>query len=138
MYEKRFNSIVGVKMLDNQYEIINENKLGRRFTVRFKQYEYNTSIEGTDFLISKNGCGPTCIATILASFGYNETPISISKCMLFNEYGLLSEGCCNGINGVYMIYCLNKLIKCCNLKIEFEIVKINYDKPELMKNKLKL
>lgn len=123
-------------MEDNQYEIINANELGRRLTVRFKQYEYNNPIENSDFLISKNGCAPTSIATILASFGYNENPISISKKMLFNEYGFLSEGYYNGITGVSLIYCLNKLINEYHFDIEYDIIKINYDKPELMKNKI--
>lgn len=120
----------------NQYEIIKPNEKGRRFTVRFKQYEYYEPIEQTDWKISKNGCGPTAIATILASFGYNETPISISKKMLFNEYGFLSEGYYNGINGVSMIFCLNKLINECNIDIDYKIVKINYENPELMKNQI--
>lgn len=123
-------------MKENQYETIKENELGRRFTIRFKQYEYNTPIEDTNFLISKNGCAPTCIATVLASLGYNENPISISKKMLFNEHGFLSDGYYNGINGVSIIYCLNKLINYYNFDIEYDIVKVNYDKPEFMKNKI--
>lgn len=123
-------------MINNEYEIIESNELGRRFTVRFKQYEYNNEIEQTNWKISKNGCGPTAIATVLASLGYNETPISISKIMLFNEFGFLSDGYYNGINGVSMIYCLNKLINKFNLNIEYEIVKINYKNPEYMKDKI--
>lgn len=123
-------------MINNEYEIIESNELGRRFTVRFKQYEYNNEIEQTNWRISKNGCGPTAIATVLASLGYNETPISISKIMLFNEFGFLSDGYYNGINGVSMIYCLNKLINKFNLNIEYEIVKINYKNPEHMKEKI--
>ncbi|MBQ3146004.1 MAG: C39 family peptidase [Clostridia bacterium] len=123
-------------MINNEYEIIESNELGRRFTVRFKQYEYNNEIERTNWKISKNGCGPTAIATVLASLGYNETPISISKIMLFNEFGFLSDGYYNGINGVSMIYCLNKLINKFNLDIEYEIVKINYKNPENMKEKI--
>lgn len=123
-------------MTNNEYEIIESNELGRRFTVRFKQYEYNNEIEQTNWKISKNGCGPTAIATVLASLGYKETPISISKIMLFNEFGFLSDGYYNGINGVSMIYCLNKLINKFNLDIEYEIVKINYKNPENMKEKI--
>lgn len=123
-------------MINNEYEIIESNELGRRFTVRFKQYEYNNEFEQTNWKISKNGCGPTAIATVLASLGYNETPISISKIMLFNEFGFLSDGYYNGINGVSMIYCLNKLINKFNLNIEYEIVKINYKNPEYMKEKI--
>lgn len=119
-----------------QYEIIKPNEKGRRYTVRFKQYEYEEPIEETNWQISKNGCGPTAIATVLASLGYDETPISISKTMLFNEFGFLSEGYYQGINGVSMIFCLNKLIKQYKGGISYEIVKINYEKPEFMKSKI--
>ena len=76
------------------------------------------------------------MATVLASLGYDETPISVAKKMIFNEFGFLSDGYYNGINGVSMIYCLNKLINKYKLDIEYEIVKINYAKPELMKEKI--
>lgn len=95
-----------VKLFENRYEIIQPNEAGRRFTVRFKQYEYN------------------------------ETPISIAKIMLFNEFGFLSDGYYQGINGISMIYCLNKLINQYNVGIEYEIVKINYKNPEHMKEKI--
>lgn len=123
-------------MGNNHYEIIQSNDFGRRCTIRFKQYEYNEPLEETNWKISNNGCGPTAIAMILASLGYNETPITISKIMLFNEYGFLSDGYYNGINGVSMIYCLNKLITQYNIAIEYEIVKINYEKTELSKDKI--
>lgn len=122
--------------MSDKYEIIESNKLGRRYTVRFKQYKFNEPIEPTNWKISRNGCGPTCIATILASLGYDETPISIAQKMLFNEFGFLSEGYYNGINGVSMIYCLNKLINYYKYDIEYEIIKINYEEPNLMKNKI--
>lgn len=123
-------------MQNNKYEIISPNELGRRYTVRFKQYEYTDPIEQTEWLISEHGCGPTAIATILASFGYNETPITVAQKMLFNEFGFLSNGYYDGVNGVSMIYCLNELINHYNFKIEYEIVKINYDNPEHMKDKV--
>lgn len=123
-------------MASDKFDIIEPNEYGRRYTIRFKQYEYNEPIEQTNWKISSNGCGPTSIATVLASLGYNETPISIAKIMIFNEYGFLSAGYYNGINGVSMIYCLNKLINQYKVDIEYEIVKINYDKPEMMKDKV--
>lgn len=52
--------------------------------------------------------------------------------MLFNEYGLLSDGYFEGINGVSIIYCLNKLIEE-KKDIEYKIMKINYNHPECMK-----
>lgn len=123
-------------MNNNKYEMIEANREGRRQTVRYKQYEHKEPIKSTNWTISEYGCGPTAIATILASFGYNETPTSIAKKMLFNEYGFLSESYYQGVNGVSMIYCLNKLMNEEKLDIEYEIVKINYDKPECMKNKI--
>lgn len=76
-------------MSDKKYDLISPNKYGRRLTKRFKQYEYTEPLEDTNWIIKKNGCGPTSLATILASLGYEEDPISISKKMLFNEYGFL-------------------------------------------------
>lgn len=119
-------------MNNKKYDLIEPNKYGRRLTIRFKQYEYTEPIESTNWVIKKNGCGPTSLATILASLGYNEDPISISKKMLFNEYGLLSDGYFEGINGVSIIYCLNKLIEE-KKDIEYKIMKINYNHPECMK-----
>lgn len=119
-------------MNNKKYDLIEPNKYGRRLTIRFKQYEYTEPIESTNWVINRNGCGPTSLATILASLGYNEDPISISKKMLFNEYGFLSDGFFKGINGVSIIYCLNKLIEE-KMDIEYKIMKINYNHPELMK-----
>ncbi len=119
-------------MNNKKYDIIEPNKYGRRLTMRFKQYEYTEPIESTNWVIKKNGCGPTSLATILASLGYDEDPISISKKILFNDYGFLSDGYFNGINGVSIIYCLNKLIEE-KINIEYKIMKINYDHPEFMK-----
>lgn len=119
-------------MNNKKYDLIEPNKYGRRLTMRFKQYEYTEPIESTNWVINKNGCGPTSLATILASLGYNEDPISISKKMLFNEYGFLSDGYYEEINGVSIIYCLNKLIEE-KMDIEYKIMKINYDHPEFMK-----
>lgn len=52
--------------------------------------------------------------------------------MLFNEYGFLSDSYFEGINGVSIIYCLNKLIEE-KTDIEYKIMKINYNHPKLMK-----
>lgn len=121
--------------MDNKkYDIIEENSEGRLFTVRFKQYKYMDLLPG-DWSIEKNGCGPTSLATILASFGYHEDPISISKRMLYNEFGFLSSNYHEGVNGMSIIYCLNKLIEE-GMDIEYKIVKINYDHPEWMKQKV--
>lgn len=119
-------------MNDKKFDLINSNDYGRRFTIRFKQYEYTEPIDNSNWIIKNNGCGPTSLATILASFGYDVDPILISKKMLFNEHGFLSNGYFEGINGVSIIYCLNKLIDE-NMNIEYKIVKINYDDPKVMK-----
>lgn len=119
-------------MNNKKYDLIEPNKYGRRLTIRFKQYEYTEPIESTNWVINKNGCASASLATILASLGYNEDPISISKKMLFNEYGFLSDGYFEGINGVSIIYCLNKLIEE-KTDIEYKIMKVNYEQPEFMK-----
>jgi len=124
-----------INLNNKKYDLIEPNKYGRRLTMRFKQYEYTEPIESTNWVIKKNGCAPTSLATILASFGYNEDPISISKKMLFNDYGFLSDGYFEGINGVSIIYCLNKLIEG-KMDIEYKIMKINYDHPEFMKQSI--
>ena len=85
-------------MENKKYELIKPNEYGRRFTVRFKQYEYTEPIEDTNWIIEKNGCSTTAVATVLASLGYDEDPISIAKKMLFNEHGFLSNGYFKGIN----------------------------------------
>lgn len=122
-------------MKNDKFEIIEPNAVGRRRTVRFKQYEYEDKIEGSNWTIQKNGCGPVSLATILASLGFLHDPISIAKIMLFNEHGFLSDGYYVGINGISILYCLNKLIED-GLDLEYRMVKINYDKPELMKEKI--
>ena len=124
-----------IVLKSNKYDLIEPNRYGRRLTIRFKQYEYTEPIESTGWIIKKNGCGPTSIAIILASLGYDVDPIKIAKKMLFNEYGFLSNGYFEGINGVSIIYCLNKLIEE-KMDIEYKIIKINYDSPELMKRKV--
>lgn len=121
-----------INLNSKKYDLIQPNKYGRCLTMRFKQYEYTEPIESTNWVIKKSGCGPTSLATVLASLGYNEDPISISKKMLFNEYGFLSDGYFEGINGVSIIYCLNKLIEE-KMDIEYKIMKVNYNHPEFMK-----
>lgn len=122
-------------MIKDKFEIIEPNEFGRRRIVRFKQYEYTEALENSGWVIKRNGCGPTTLATILASFGFDEDPISVAKKMLFNEFGFLSNGYFEGLNGVSILYCLNKMIKD-GMELEYEIVKINYDFPNLMKEKI--
>ncbi len=121
-------------MNNKKYDMIEQNLDGRRLTIRFKQYEYTELLPG-EWSIKENGCGPTSLATILASFGYHEDPVSISKRMLYNEFGFLSNNYHDGINGMSIIYCLNQLIEE-GMDIEYKIIKINYDHPEWMKQKV--
>ncbi len=123
-------------MSDVHYEIIDANAFGRRRIVRFKQYSYTEPIDKSGWVIAKNGCGPTTLATILASFGFDENPVSIAKKMVCNAYGFLSSGYFEGLNGVSILYCLNKLIRE-GFCLEYEIVKINYESPEFMKETVK-
>ena len=71
----------------NKFDIIDANPLGRKRTIRYKQYLYGEVDGIKNFRIDKHGCGPTTIATILSSLGYNFTPEDISRFMLLDEYG---------------------------------------------------
>ena len=69
------------------YDIIEPNELGRKKTIRYKQYMYQ-KVKGIDnWRIDKAGCGPTVIATILSSLGYNLTPEDIATKLLLDDYG---------------------------------------------------
>lgn len=118
--------------MNNKFDLIEANDFGRRLTVRYKQYEYDKPLEHTNWIIKKNGCAVCSLATILATFGFKEDPIFVAKNMLFNEFGFLSNGYFDGINGVSVLYCLNKLISQ-EVNIEYKIIKINYEHLEFMK-----
>lgn len=109
--------------------------------IRFKQRDYkveDTENNLKDWSIEKYGCGPTSIANILANFGYDVDPIYITKRIIFDkkmkfDSKYLRE---KGINYKGLIYVLDRLIEEENFNIKYEIVKINFDKPEEQKQKI--
>ena len=68
-----------------KYDIIKSNDEGRKYTIRYKQYLYGKINGINNFQIDKHGCGPTTMATILSSLGYNLSPIDIAKYLLLDE-----------------------------------------------------
>lgn len=68
------------------------------------------------------------IKTLKCSSKYTSTFIN-------NEFGFLSSNYHEGVNGMSIIYCLNKLIEE-GMDIKYKIVKINYDHLEWMKQKV--
>ena len=129
-------------ILMDKYDIIMPNEFGRRFTVRYKQYMYGDVQGITGFNIAQHGCGPTTIATILSSLGYKLTPEDIAKKMLLDEYGNqldfyndLSKNR-RGTRDIGYIYLLDKLRaeQICN--IEYTLVKVSYEHPELKKEQI--
>ena len=126
----------------NKFDVIDSNEFGRKKTIRYKQYLYG-EVEGIkDFRINKHGCGPTAMATILSSLGYNLTPEDIAKKMLLDEYGNQIdfyndlENNHLGTRDIGFIYLLNKLIEESICDINYKIVKFSYEHPELKKEKI--
>lgn len=122
-----------------KYDIINDNELGRKKTIRYKQYLYG-EVEGIrEFRIDKHGCGPTTMASILSSLGYDLTPEYIAKRLLLDEYGnqldfyndLYNNR--RGTRDIGYIYLLQQLIedKVCN--ISYKLIKLSYEHPEIRK-----
>ena len=109
--------------------------------MRFRQKDYK--LEGVEeyiknWSIEKYGCGPTSIANILANYGYNVDPVYITKKIIFDkemrfDSTYLKE---KGINHKGLIYALNRLIKEDKFDIEYEIVKVDFDNPQKVKDKV--
>lgn len=121
------------------YDLIEPNKLGRKRTIRYKQYMYQ-EVKGIDnWRIDKAGCGPTVIATILSSLGYNLTPEDIAQKLLLDEYGNQLDfyndldNNKKGIREIGFIYLLNKLIEEEICRIKYKLIKISYEHPEIKK-----
>ena len=77
-----------MNIINEKYDIILPNSLGRKYTKRYKQYMYS-NIEGEDGIpnweLQDFGCGPSSMATILSSIGYNLDPIEVAKLMLLDN-----------------------------------------------------
>ena len=123
----------------NQYDIIEPNNLGRKRTIRYKQYLYQEVKGIKNWRIDNQGCGPTSIATILSSLGYQLTPEDIAQKLLLDEYGNQIdffndlENNKKGIRDIGFIYLLNKLIEEKICDISYSLIKLSYEHPELKK-----
>ena len=71
----------------DKFEIIEPNEFGRRRVVRFRQYMYGEVIGIKNFRLDRHGCGPTTMATILSSLGFNYNPEDVARMLLLDEYG---------------------------------------------------
>ena len=109
--------------------------------IRFRQKDYkieNAEDYLKDWTIEKYGCGPTSIANILANFGYDVNPLYITKKIIFDKEmnfnpTYLRE---RGINYQGLIYVLDRLINEEKFNIKYEIIKIDFEKPEEQKDKI--
>ena len=126
----------------NKYEIIEPNQFGRKRTIRYKQYMYG-DVQGIhNWRIDNQGCGPTTIAIILSSLGYNLTPEDIAKRMLLDEYGnqidFYNDLANNrkGTRDIGYIYLLNRLIEEQICDINYVLIKLSYEHPELKKEQI--
>lgn len=131
--------------VDKKYDIILPNEYGRKYTKRYKQYMYS-DVDGEDgipnYELRDFGCGPCSIATILASLGYDLTPVDVARLILFDEYGNPLDFYTNkekgrlGMSTLGFIYLLQELIRVKNYDLEYQLVKYSYLHPELKKEEI--
>ena len=134
-----------MNIINEKYDIILPNEFGRKYTKRYKQYMYSNK-EGQDGIpnweLQDFGCGPTSMATILSSIGYDLDPIEVAKLMLLDDYGNLIDFYTNKENGRYgtstlgFIYLLQELIRTKGFNLEYQLVKYSYEHPELKKDQI--
>jgi len=134
-----------MNLIDEKYDIILPNEFGRKYTKRYKQYMYS-DIAGQDGIpnweLQDFGCGPTAMATILSSIGYDLDPIAVAKLMLLDEYGNSIDFYTNKENGrlgmstLGFLYLLQELIRTKGLDLEYQLVKYSYEHPELKKEQI--
>lgn len=110
--------------------------------IRYKQREFHLDeIEkytDLDWSLERFGCGPTSIANILVNYGYHVTPVDMAKKILFDNQGEFDDTFLRnrGINDKGLIYCLDRLIQEDKMNIDYEIVKIDFSKPNNQKEKI--
>ena len=121
------------------YDVISKNEFGRKETIRYKQYTYGGLENIKDWRIDSHGCGPTTMATILSSLGYNLTPEDIAKKMLLDEYGypmdFYNDRTMNrlGTRDIAFIYLLQRLNEEQICNVSYKLIKLSYEHPELKK-----
>lgn len=130
---------------EKKYDIILPNEFGRKYTKRYKQYMYS-DVEGQDGILDYElqdfGCGPSSVATILSSIGYDLDPVSVAKLMLLDEYGNKIDFYTNKENGrlgmstLGFLYLIQELIRTKGFNLEYQLVKYSYEHPELKKEQV--
>lgn len=126
----------------SKFDIIEPNEFGRKKVVRFKQYMFGEVIGIKNFRIDRHGCGPTTMATILSSLGYNFTPEDIARMLLLDEYGNQIDFYNDldnnrlGTRDIGFVYLLNELIGKRICDISYTLVKISYEHPEVKKEQI--
>ena len=131
-----------MNIIDEKYDIILPNEFGRKYIKRYKQYMYS-DIDGKDGIpnweLQDYGCGPSSMATILSSIGFDLDPIEVAKLMLLDEYGNLIDFYTNKENGrlgmstLGFLYLLQELVRTKGFNIDYQLVKYSYEHPELKK-----
>ena len=134
-----------MNMIDKKYDIILPNEFGRKYTKRYKQYMYS-DVEGIDGIpnweLQNFGCGPTSMATILSSLGYEIDPISVAKLLLLDENGNPIDFYTNrengrlGISPMGFLYLLQELKNTQGYDIDYQLIKYSYEHPELKKEQI--
>lgn len=134
-----------MNMIDKKYNIILPNEFGRKYTKRYKQYMYS-DVEGIDGIpnweLQNFGCGPTSMATILSSLGYEIDPINVAKLLLLDENGNPIDFYTNkengrlGISPMGFLYLLQELKNTHGYDIDYQLVKYSYEHPELKKEQI--
>ena len=130
---------------NENFDIILPNEFGRKYIQRYKQYTYS-NIDGYDGIPNWNlkdfGCGPSSVATILSSIGYDIDPIEVAKIILLDENGNLLDFFTNkeknryGLVTLSFIYLLQELIDKKKFELEYKLVKISYEYPLLKKEQV--
>ncbi len=130
---------------NEKYDIILPNGIGRKYTKRYKQYMYS-DIDGQDGIpnwkLQNFGCGPSSMATILSSIGYDLSPVDVAKLILLDEYGNSIDFYTNKENGrlglstLGFIYLLQELNNTKGFNLEYQLVKYSYEHPELKKEQI--
>ncbi len=131
--------------INEKYDIILPNGMGRKYTKRYKQYMYS-DVEGQDGIpnweLQNFGCGPSSMATILSSIGYDFNPVDVAKLMLLDEYENPIDFYTNkenerlGISTLGFLYLLQELNNTKGLNLEYQLVKYSYEHPELKKEQI--
>lgn len=134
-----------MNIINDKYDIILPNEFGRKYTKRYKQYMYS-DVYGQDGIpnweLQDFGCGPSSMATILSSIGYDLNPVEVAKLMLLDEYGNPIDFYTNKENGrlgmstLGFLYLLQELIITKGFNLEYQLVKYSYEHPELKKEQI--